>query len=185
MPEQPAESSRQKPTQKRPSKPPWKPLFLAELERWGVVEYAARQAGVHRSTVYDARATDEKFRAQWDEVEGTLLSRAEVVARQRALTGTQKPVFFQGQQVATVLEVDNAHLRWLLAKLKPELYGDKPAEHIHEHRHNVEGKLDLKALSVDQLRSLRDILTAAVVPGDGERGPAPAGEPATRGDESL
>lgn len=112
---------------RRPRKPAWKPIFLAELEKWGVVDHAIRQAGVTSSTAYEARETDEKFAAAWDEAEGRLLATAEVVARQRALTGTPRPVYFQGQKVDTVMELDNVHLRWLLSKLKPSVYGDKLA----------------------------------------------------------
>lgn len=152
---------------RRPRKPGWKAVFLVELEKWGVVDFAIRQAGVRSSTAYTARERDEKFRADWDEAEGKLLATAEVVARQRALTGTQRPVFFQGQQVASVTEVDNAHLRWLLAKLKPALYGDKL---------EVTGK-DGGSIKIDVEVELPDN-------GRGDREPATNGhrrEPAARG----
>jgi hypothetical protein len=108
-----------------PKKPGWKAVFLEELGKWGVVDHAIRTAGVAVSTAYKARERDEHFAAQWDEAEGKLLATAEVIARQRALVGHPRPVYFQGQKVDTIQEIDNVHLRWLLSKLKPSVYGDK------------------------------------------------------------
>lgn len=90
-----------------------------------MVDHAIRQAGIHTSTAYEAREKDAVFAQQWDEAEGKLLATAEVVARQRALVGTPRPVYFQGKKVDTVQELDNVHLRWLLSKLKPSVYGEK------------------------------------------------------------
>ena len=114
----------------------WQPRFLEELTRWGVVDHACREAGIHRSTAYRAYKSDPDFAERWDEAERKIIATAEVVARQRALIGTARPVYFQGKQIDTIMEVDNAHLRWLLSKLKPEVYGDKIDLSLH-HSGNV------------------------------------------------
>lgn len=125
MTDQSSELRQDKAGIRRPKKPGWRTVFLEELGKWGVVDHAIRAAGVNSSTAYRARMRDEHFSAQWDEAEGKLLATAEVIARQRALVGHPRPVYFQGTKVDTVQEIDNVHLRWLLSKLKPSVYGDK------------------------------------------------------------
>src|SRR5579872_5816316 len=44
----------------------WAPLFLAALERSGMVRASARACGVGRRTVYDRRERDPDFAAAWD-----------------------------------------------------------------------------------------------------------------------
>jgi hypothetical protein len=136
-------------------KPGWRAVFLAELEKWGVVDHAIHTAGVAPSTAYEARQRDPKFAAAWDEAEGRIVATMEVVARQRALVGVRVPVIFQGKVVDTIQEVDSGLLKWLLVKKKPEVYGDKLT---------VTGdkggpiKIDVTSYSTEQLQEVRNLL---------------------------
>lgn len=181
MPVKQAEPGGEKWRTNRPKKPGWKAVFLEELEKWGVVDHAVRAAGVASSLVYKARERDETFRAAWDEAEGKLLATAEVVARQRALVGTPRPVYFQGKKVDTVQELDNVHLRWLLSKLKPAVYGEKlavtgPDGGPIQHQHTI----NAEDLTDDQLDLLEEILTRSPESGGSANGQAAAQLPPVR-----
>lgn len=146
----------------------WKPLFLAELEKWGVVSHAAREAGISKRHVYRVRESDPEFAEAWDEAKDRIVGTIEVVLRQRALVGVRTPVIYKGQVVDHVNEVDTGTLRWLASKLKPEVYGDK-IDHNHKHEGdvnvNVSGRIDVRQLTDEQLYTLRDILGSAPAPG--------------------
>lgn len=149
---------------RRPKKPAWKPIFLAELEKWGVVDHAVKVAGVAPSTVYAARQRDPEFAEAWDQAERRIVALAEVIARQRAIQGTKKPVYFQGKQIDSITEVDNAHLRWLLSKLKPEVYGDKVEVNQNVKGSldvNVAGGIDITLLTDDELDHLEELYSRA------------------------
>ena len=168
---QSAEPYGQKRTQGKPKKPGWRAVFLEELAKWGVVDHAISVAGVRRSTAYATKHRDREFAAKWEEAEGKIIATMEVVARQRALVGVRKPVYFQGKQIDSIQEVDSGMLRWLLAKKKPDVYGDKL-----ELNQNVNGKLDLNVtggidvtlLSDEDLEALDAILDRAHARDEGE-----------------
>jgi len=152
------------PREKRHHKPGWKPIFLAELEKWGVVEHAAHVAGVHVRTAYEAREKDPRFRADWAEAKGTFVGRLEALSMQRAMVGTPKPVYYQGKKIDTIQELENAHLRWVLAHLKPEVYGEKldVTQTVNGSLDlNVTGTLDVTLLSDEELATLDAILERA------------------------
>lgn len=142
----------------------WRKIFLDELKKWGVVDHAIREAGVSRTTAYTHRKQDPAFAQAWDEAKGQIVATMEVVLRQRALVGVRTPVIFQGKVVDHVNEVDTGALKWLLAKLKPEVYGEKVdhnLKHSGDVNVNVSGRIDVRQLTDEQLITLRDILGSA------------------------
>lgn len=86
----------------------WRQPFLEALEDTGAITIAAQRAGVHRSTVYEARDKDEDFRKALVEVQERCLERVEATAYQRARDGAS----------------DTAVIFWLKSR-KPEVYGDR------------------------------------------------------------
>lgn len=149
-------------------KPGWQAVFLAELRKWGVAMHAAGVAEISIRHAYRIREQDPEFAAEWDEAVKTIVSTMEVVARQRALVGVRTPVIFQGKVVDHIQEVDSGMLRWLLSRLKPEVYGDK-VDHTLKHSGavavNVSGQIDVRTLTNEQLYTLRDILGSATAIG--------------------
>ena len=87
--------------------------FLAHLTETASVAGAAAKATLQRSTLYQLRKHDAAFAARWDE------------AMQRTLDGVQKPVFYAGQQIASVQQFNDRLLQFLLKAHKPETY-DRP-----------------------------------------------------------
>lgn len=76
---------------------PWRPVFLAALREYPVVQHACNVAGIERCTAYRARQADESFAAEWEDAMEAGIDRAEQEAFRRAVTGFEEPVVYQGQ----------------------------------------------------------------------------------------
>ena len=142
----------------------WQKAFLAELAKWGVAVHAAREAGISIRTAQRHRAKNPEFAEAWEDAQGAIVATMEVVIRQRALVGVRTPVLFGGKVVHHINEVDTGALRWLLGKLKPEVYGEKVdhnLKHSGDVNVNVSGQIDVRTLTNEQLTTLRDILGSA------------------------
>lgn len=99
--------------------------FLDHLGETASVAGAAGKAGIQRSTLYQLRKHDAAFAARWDEARKLGIERLEDEAMQRTLDGVQKPVFYAGQQIASVQHFNDRLLQFLLKAHKPETY-DRP-----------------------------------------------------------
>jgi len=98
--------------------------FLHHLGRTGSITFAATRAGLQRRTLYKLKANDEAFAARWAEALDLGIERLQDDAMRRALHGTERPVFRNGQQVGTVRQYDNRLLQFLLRAHRPEIYAD-------------------------------------------------------------
>ena len=103
----------------------WIPAFLESMARGVCLREACRISNTTPSAVYQHRASDEAFRACWDRAveRGTDLLEQEAV--RRAYHGTEKPVFYKGEQCGTVQEYSDTLLMFMLRGRKPETYRDK------------------------------------------------------------
>ncbi len=111
----------------------WKPIFLAELARTGIVGVACTKAKIGRSTVYDVRKEDEAFAAAWDAALDDAVDTMESEAWRRGVKGTQKPVFQGGKEVGRIREYSDTLLIFMLKGARPEKYRDR-----QETRHTFE-----------------------------------------------
>lgn len=104
----------------------WIPPFLKALNEGLCVREAARIAGTCSSTVYHHRAADEAFRACWDRAmeRGTELLELEAV--RRAYHGTEKPVYYKGEQCGSYQEYSDTLMMFILRGRRPEMYRDSP-----------------------------------------------------------
>jgi transposase-like protein len=116
-----ATGSRKKPA-RRPSMAVRKACFLDGLRRTANVSRAAREAGLCSSTVYEHRAKYPAFAAAWDAAVAEALDELEDVLIERAKHGTEKPVYFRGEQVGTVRSYSDALGMFLLKARRPEVY---------------------------------------------------------------
>lgn len=99
--------------------------FLAALAQRGNVSEACQAAGIGRRTVYQWRDADKDFAAAWD---GALDEAADTMEREafrRAVEGTEKPVFQQGQEVGRIREYSDTLLIFLLKAARPEKYRER------------------------------------------------------------
>lgn len=104
-----------------------KAKFLKSLSRYGNITKAAKAARVHRSTPYAWKEDDEAFAAAWDAAIEEASDHLEAEAYRRAVTGTLKPVHYQGKKVDTVREYSDSLLTLLLKANRPEKFKDRLA----------------------------------------------------------
>lgn len=100
----------------------WHRPFLEALRRTCNVRVAAQLAGVHKATAYRHRERFPRFAERWDLAVDDAVDTLELEARRRALMGTDKPIFYQGRQVATIREYSDRLLMFLLRAARPEKY---------------------------------------------------------------
>jgi hypothetical protein len=99
--------------------------FLHHLGRTGSITFAAARAGLPRRPLYKRRAADEVFAARWDEALQLGIERLQDDAMRRALHGTERAVFRNGQRVGSVQQYDNRLLQFLLKAHRPEVYSER------------------------------------------------------------
>lgn len=102
----------------------WGEAFLKTLANTGVVRVACVAAGVHFTTAYEHRSKDPAFAEAWDTALEEACDALEAEARRRALIGTERPVFYKGQQCGTIREYSDVLLIFLLKANRPEKYRD-------------------------------------------------------------
>jgi len=99
--------------------------FLKSLSRYGNVLRAAKAAKVGRSTVYEWREEDEDFAAAWDRALEDAADNLEAEAYRRAVTGTLKGVYYQGERIDTERQYSDALLTLLLKANRPQKFKDR------------------------------------------------------------
>ncbi len=86
------------------------------------ITHSAKAAGVTRQSVLNRRKIDPAFNILWQQAEEHLLELLEGELARRTVIGHEKPVYQQGRQVGTIVEVDNRLLTWALERLAPDKY---------------------------------------------------------------
>jgi hypothetical protein len=117
--------------------------FLAALSGTANVARACDAAGIGRTTAYEWREADEDFRKRWDKALEIGIEALEDEAVRRAKEGWDEPVFYQGQQIATMRKYSDTLLIFLLKGRKPERYRER-VEHS--------GRLTLEQIIADSWR---------------------------------
>jgi hypothetical protein len=114
--------------------------FLDALSKTGNVSHAARTAVISRRAVYEWRNEDESFKAEWDDAVEQATDLLEIEARRRAVEGTVKPVFYQGEKCGEIHEYSDVLLMFLIKGKRPE-YATERREHTGKdggpQEHNV------------------------------------------------
>lgn len=85
----------------------WRPIFLKELERTSNVSKAAKRAGVHRVSAYNARSESPEFAQAWDDALDVGVNAVEETAFKRAKAGS------------------DALIQFILKTRRRAIYGDK------------------------------------------------------------
>ena len=98
--------------------------FLHALADTVNVAAACRSAGIPRRTVYDWRGADPDFARKWDDALDDGIDLLEAVLHRRAFEGTEKPVYYKGEQVGTTRHYSDALAMFLLRAHRPERYRD-------------------------------------------------------------
>ena len=140
----------------------WKKVFLNALADTGMVGKAAETASVNRRTAYMHRSKDEKFKRAWKRALrlGESLLKDEAV--RRAVHGTLKPVYHQGQACGAIREYSDTLLIFLMKAANPRKYRERFTVDVNA-RSSVEKKIKELGITKEQIDAdpgLAQILTA-------------------------
>ncbi|HWQ42812.1 MAG TPA: helix-turn-helix domain-containing protein [Desulfosporosinus sp.] len=104
---------------------PKKRAFLAAYAECGTITRAAEIAGIERGTHYEWVKKDLLYAKATEAAYEQAGERLEQEARRRAVEGTQKPVWYQGEQCGVTTEYSDTLLIFLLKGAKPEKYQER------------------------------------------------------------
>lgn len=107
-----------------------KKAFLAAFAECGNITRAAEIVKMDRRLHYGWLEKDPAYAAAFTDAEEHAADRLEQEARRRAVEGTLKPVFYQGEQCGVIREYSDTLLIVLLKGVRPEKYKERiSAEH--------------------------------------------------------
>lgn len=113
----------------RPSLTPEKvEKFLANLEDTPMVRAAAVKAGAPLQAFYKLRDKDPDFAARWEKSLSMGMGVLEDELVRRAYKGVREPIFYKGEEVATVTKYSDTLLMFALKAVKPEKYREPKAD---------------------------------------------------------
>lgn len=99
--------------------------FFEALARGKPPGACAIAAGYTLSSVREMRASDAGFDRRWKEAEELAVERMEAEADRRAVDGTDKPVFYQGERCGEIREYSDSLLIFRLKARRPEVYRER------------------------------------------------------------
>lgn len=137
-----------------------KEAFVEALREKYSVYHAAHEAGIARSTAYLWRSQDPEFAAAWDEALEDAKDTLEQSLFERAVNGTEEPVFYQGACVGTVTRYSDTAAIFLLKGARPEKYRERQ-EISGPGGGPIQMQADLSRLSGEDLERLEVILAKA------------------------
>ncbi len=147
----------------------WKIAWLEAFERELTVSAACKAAKIGRTTAYDARQTDEAFAQAWDDLENQTTDTMEREGYRRAVEGTERDIYHQGEVVGKERQFSDTLLIFMLKARKPETYRENmKVEHA--------GKVSFGAMFVTDPTLAEDaralLRRAASASGDEPSGPS-------------
>jgi hypothetical protein len=104
--------------------------FLAEFAKCGAISKAAKAAGMNRCTHYEWLETDPAYAAVFARSREEYVELLELEADRRAIAGTDRPVFYEGQVCGYIREFSDTLLIFRLKMLKPAYRENYKIEHI-------------------------------------------------------
>lgn len=119
--------------------------FIDLIASGSTVVDACKCVGYGYTQAYEYRKQDEAFDSAWTDADEAAVQRMEKEADRRALEGTLKPVFYQGEEVGTIREFSDTLLIFRLKAKRPDVYRE---------RTDVSGTITLSGLA-DRLAAAR------------------------------
>ena len=117
----------EKPPRKPDAPDGWQEKFLKAYAQNGNISVSAKTARVNRRTVQRLRETDKEFAELMAEAAEEAADLLEEEARRRAVTGTDRPVYYKGTKCGSIREYSDTLLVVLLKATRP----DKFRENAH------------------------------------------------------
>jgi hypothetical protein len=103
---------------------PNKRAFLVALSETGNITSASKISGIARNTHYNWMESDPAYAAAYKVALEQAAENLETEARRRAVQGTLRPVFYQGNECGVVREYSDTLLIFLLKGAMPGKYKD-------------------------------------------------------------
>lgn len=100
--------------------------FLKKLiDTAGNVSAACEAVRISRRAAYEWREADEKFAKDWDGAVDLTTDALEQEVYRRAHVGTEKPVFYQGEECGIVREYSDTLAMFILKARRPDKYRER------------------------------------------------------------
>ena len=96
--------------------------FLATLRDSGNITVSCMKAGISRALAYKWRDNDKRFHDLWHIAIEISVDKLEYVARNRAVKGTKKPIYYKGELIDYVYEPSDRLMELLLKAKRPEQF---------------------------------------------------------------
>lgn len=103
---------------------PQQQTAVLAYEATGLVQAAADAAGCSRVTISRWRKKSPDFATAWQNARDTIADIHEDELHRRAVTGIDEPIFYKGQEIATVKRYSDSLLMFALKGLRPTRYRD-------------------------------------------------------------
>jgi hypothetical protein len=113
---------RSTPQTPRPTPQQRKEAFLREYSRLGTILKAAPAAGIDRKSHYLWFKADPEYAELFERAKEDYLEKLEAEADRRAVEGTLRPVFYEGEECGHIREFSDVLLIFRLKSLAPEKY---------------------------------------------------------------
>ncbi len=99
--------------------------FVAALAACGCVAEAAARVGMNARSAYKLRArpSARSFREAWDTALAHAVECLSDAVFSRALSGVERPIFFQGERIGEWRQYDERLAMFILARRAPDRYG--------------------------------------------------------------
>lgn len=128
-------AKKQQPKTRKPHMPPskapvWKAALLQALAISGSVGHSCKVANISRSAANAHKRKDAEFSDAWEDALEDATDSLEAEVMRRARDGVDEPVFYLGQQVATVKKFSDNLAMFMLKARRPELYRDLNLEQL-------------------------------------------------------
>jgi len=98
----------------------WESRFLAALRDTGNITASCMHARCHREQAYRLSKRDPAFKAQWGIALEIATDKLKMVARNRAIKGVKKPIYYKGELIDHVYEPSDRLMELLLRAHDPD-----------------------------------------------------------------
>lgn len=99
--------------------------FLAKYAKLGNITYAAKEAGIDRTTHFKWIAKDEAYAAKFASAREEAADLLEAEVLRRGVQGVDEPVFYQGEVCGYIRKYSDVLLIFLLKGTRPEKFRDR------------------------------------------------------------
>jgi len=134
-------------------------LYLKHLARYGVKAAAAAHVRCSKQMVDHYAQRNPEFAELQEQALGLHKSEIEETIRSRAMDGVEEPKFTSGGKLVGYITRYSDQLLLAYARRHIPEYREKVERNVsHDHKHEIEHKVDLSQLTEEQIEAMRLLL---------------------------